>query len=57
MNFINNMTHEFKHPIATISLAVDAFKNEKVLTTAIRWIISAVLSEENQRMNKQVETI
>jgi two-component system phosphate regulon sensor histidine kinase PhoR len=30
-DFINNMTHEFKTPIATISLAVDAMKNEKVL--------------------------
>jgi len=29
-DFINNMTHEFKTPLATISLAVDALKNEKV---------------------------
>src|SRR5207247_5688521 len=30
-DFINNITHEFKTPIATISLAVDALKNEKVI--------------------------
>jgi len=30
-DFINNMTHEFKTPLATISLAVDALKNEKVM--------------------------
>ncbi|MBL7726228.1 MAG: sensor histidine kinase, partial [Dinghuibacter sp.] len=30
-DFINNMTHEFKTPLATISLAVDALKNEKVI--------------------------
>ena len=30
-DFINNMTHEFKTPLATISLAVDAMKNEKVI--------------------------
>ena len=30
-DFINNMTHEFKTPLATISLAVDAMRNEKVV--------------------------
>ena len=30
-DFINNMTHEFKTPLATISLAVDALRNEKVV--------------------------
>ena len=30
-DFINNMTHEFKTPLATISLAVDALRNEKVI--------------------------
>ena len=57
-DFINNMTHEFKTPIATISLAVDAMKNEKVLQDKAKMnYFSAIIKEENQRMNRQVETI
>jgi two-component system phosphate regulon sensor histidine kinase PhoR len=57
-DFINNMTHEFKTPIATISLAVDALKNEKVLQDRAKMsYFSAIIKEENQRMNRQVETI
>ena len=57
-DFINNMTHEFKTPIATISLAVDAIKNEKVQKdTGKLGYFSSIIKEENQRMNRQVETI
>jgi two-component system phosphate regulon sensor histidine kinase PhoR len=57
-DFINNMTHEFKTPIATISLAVDALKNEKVTKDPSKLsYFSSIIKEENQRMNRQVETI
>jgi two-component system phosphate regulon sensor histidine kinase PhoR len=57
-DFINNMTHEFKTPIATISLAVDALKNEKVVNDKTkRDYFSGIIKDENKRMNKQVETI
>jgi len=57
-DFINNMTHEFKTPIATISLAVDALKNEKVQGDKERMsYFSGIIKEENQRMHRQVETI
>lgn len=57
-DFINNMTHEFKTPIATISLAVDALKNEKVMGDPKKLLyFSGIIKEENQRMNRQVETI
>lgn len=57
-DFINNMTHELKTPLATISLAVDALTNKKVINNEdqIRYY-SAMIREENKRMNKQVETI
>ncbi|HZH66475.1 MAG TPA: HAMP domain-containing sensor histidine kinase [Flavisolibacter sp.] len=57
-DFINNMTHEFKTPIATISLAVDALKNPKVIGSPEKLMyFSGIIKEENQRMNRQVETI
>lgn len=57
-DFINNMTHEFKTPLATISLAVDALKNEKVMQSREKMkYFSDIIKEENRRMNKQVETI
>lgn len=57
-DFINNMTHEFKTPIATISLAVDALKNEKVIDDKEKTAyFTNIIKEENKRMNKQVEAI
>ncbi len=57
-DFINNMTHEFKTPIATISLAVDAMRNQKVIADSQKMgYFSSIIKEENQRMNRQVETI
>ncbi|HMW25206.1 MAG TPA: HAMP domain-containing sensor histidine kinase [Ferruginibacter sp.] len=57
-DFINNMTHEFKTPLATISLAVDALKNERVAADPEKSrYFTGIIKEENLRMNKQVETI
>ena len=57
-DFINNMTHEFKTPLATISLAVDAMRNDKVIQDREKLgYFSSIIKEENQRMNRQVETI
>jgi two-component system phosphate regulon sensor histidine kinase PhoR len=57
-DFINNMTHELKTPLATISLAVDALKSTKVNTDpkSVDYF-SNIIKEENVRMNKHVETI
>ena len=57
-DFINNMTHELKTPLATISLAIDALTNEKVIhdSDKIRYY-SSMIKDENKRMNKQVEKI
>lgn len=57
-DFINNMTHEFKTPIATISLAVDSIDNPKILGVAdkVRYF-TGIIRDENRRMNKQVENV
>jgi two-component system phosphate regulon sensor histidine kinase PhoR len=57
-DFINNMTHEFKTPLATISLAVDALNNEKVINDKERaQYFRSIIKDENKRMNRHVETI
>lgn len=57
-DFINNMTHEFKTPIATISLAADAMNNPKVYENRERLnYYTHIISEENKRMNVQVENV
>lgn len=57
-DFINNMTHEFKTPLATISLAVDALGYDKVRANPQQIdYYSGIIREENNRMHKQVEKI
>ncbi len=57
-DFINNMTHEFKTPIATISVATDSINNEKVIQNPekVRYF-TGMIKKENTRMNRQVEDI
>ncbi len=57
-DFINNMTHEFKTPIATINLALDAVRNPKVIDDkekVARYL--RMIREENKRMHAQVENV
>ena len=57
-DFINNMTHEFKTPIATISLAADAINNPKVQSDKTKMdYFTRIIKEENKRMNSQVENV
>ena len=57
-DFINNMTHEFKTPIATIKLALDAIKNKQVQNDLLkRDQYLKMIRDENERMNFQVENV
>jgi two-component system phosphate regulon sensor histidine kinase PhoR len=57
-DFINNMSHEFKTPLATISVATDSLSNDKIATNPEKVKYYAVLiKQENLRMKKQVENV
>jgi two-component system phosphate regulon sensor histidine kinase PhoR len=57
-DFINNMTHEFKTPIATISLASDSIANPKTLEDKDQIMnFLRIIKSENKRMNNQVERV
>ncbi len=57
-DFINNMTHEFKTPIATIGLAAESIGSDKIINSpgAIRRFAS-IIRQENERMLSQVEQV
>ena len=57
-DFINNMTHEFKTPIATISLAVDSINNPVVAgNPKSLHRFADIIKQENKRMHEQVEKV
>ena len=57
-DFINNMTHEFKTPIATIDLALNAIRTDEIkLDKKMKSKYLSVIDEENKRMNNQVENV
>lgn len=57
-DFINNMTHEFKTPIATINLALSSIKNPKVIEDKSKiFYYLNLIKEENKRMHSHVENV
>jgi two-component system phosphate regulon sensor histidine kinase PhoR len=57
-DFINNMTHEFKTPISTISISVDALESPTIAEKPDklkRYV--KIIRLENQRLQEQVERI
>ncbi len=57
-DFINNMTHEFKTPIATISLANESIRDPRIHQSPDKLeFYTGIIRDENQRMLRQVETV
>jgi two-component system phosphate regulon sensor histidine kinase PhoR len=58
VEFINNMTHEFKTPIATITLASEAIRRPDVIRSSSRvGRYNGMIAEETLRMKNQVDRI
>ena len=57
-DFINNMTHEFKTPISTISLAAQMLKDPGVAKSPVMFQhISGIINDETKRLYFQVEKV
>jgi two-component system phosphate regulon sensor histidine kinase PhoR len=57
-DFINNMTHEFKTPRATVSLAVEALQDPELSSQdKFRKRYLGIIKDENKRLVAQVENV
>ncbi|MDI1355976.1 MAG: HAMP domain-containing sensor histidine kinase, partial [bacterium] len=57
-DFVNNMTHELKTPIATIRLALDAIGDPRIRNNEDRYRdYVRILKEENSKLNTHVERV
>jgi two-component system phosphate regulon sensor histidine kinase PhoR len=57
-DFINNMTHEFKTPISSINISADVISNPAIVNDPERLQnYGAIIKQENQRLNNQVEKV
>ena len=57
-DFINNITHEFKTPISTITLACEALSDEGMSSNKVnRESCVSIISDENERLKLMVNNI
>ena len=57
-DFINNMTHELKTPISTISLSAEALSNPNIVYQPDRFKqYISIIKNENQRLRSQVDKV
>ncbi|MXV49558.1 GHKL domain-containing protein [Pedobacter sp. HMF7647] len=57
-DFINNMTHEFKTPVATIMIASEALKDPEVIEEKSRIKrLAGIIYDENVRLGQHIERV
>jgi two-component system phosphate regulon sensor histidine kinase PhoR len=58
IDFINNMTHEFKTPVSTIMIASEALKDKEIAEDTARVArLANVIYEENVRLGSHIERV
>lgn len=57
-DFINNMTHEFKTPIATIAVSTEVLKSPDIIKQPERLLnYTTIIENENNRLKQHVERV
>lgn len=57
-NFVNNMTHEFKTPLATMKISAEVLKNPNIINNPQRLLnYATIISNETAHLTKQVERV
>lgn len=57
-DFINNMTHEFKTPLATIAVSAEVLKDPNIVNQPERLMnYAGIIEKENIRLKQQVERV
>jgi two-component system phosphate regulon sensor histidine kinase PhoR len=57
-DFINNMTHEFKTPVATIMIASEALKDPEITADTSRIKrLAGIIYDENMRLGNHIERV
>lgn len=57
-NFVNNMTHEFKTPLATIKISAEVLKNQNITNNPQRLLnYATIIANETEHLTKQVERV
>ena len=56
-DFISNMTHEFKTPVANINLAIDTMEKQGLVKNEKAQMYAGIIREENRRLQNNIDLI
>ncbi|RLD51366.1 MAG: hypothetical protein DRJ05_18480, partial [Bacteroidetes bacterium] len=56
-DFISNMTHEFKTPVANINLAIETMEKQGLVENEKAQLYTGIIREENRRLRNNIDLI